>query len=113
LEPLLLFERSLDPEVGGARQNAFCERQDAFHVEFFELSGVTVDPRERELLVQLLGMAVVRFDVDRAFEQECFVQAVDLLLNRLRGALALSSSSRTPAFRTFQMRSTDSLSSRM
>ena len=24
----------LHPQVGGARQNAFCERQDAFHVEF-------------------------------------------------------------------------------
>jgi hypothetical protein len=37
LEPLALLERRLHPQVGGARQNAFCERQDAFHVEFFEL----------------------------------------------------------------------------
>ena len=29
LEPLPLFERRLHPEVIGARQNAFCERQDA------------------------------------------------------------------------------------
>ncbi len=38
LEPLSLIERRLHPEVGGARQNAFCEGQDAFHVEFFELA---------------------------------------------------------------------------
>ena len=30
LEPLPLFERCLHPEVIGARENAFCERQDAF-----------------------------------------------------------------------------------
>ena len=38
LEPLALVERNLHPEVGGAWQNAFCERQDAFYVEFFELA---------------------------------------------------------------------------
>jgi len=38
LEPLSLIERRLHPEVGGARENAFCERQDAFYVEFFELA---------------------------------------------------------------------------
>jgi hypothetical protein len=38
LEPLPLIERGLNPEVGGARQDAFCEGQDAFHVEFFELA---------------------------------------------------------------------------
>ena len=27
LEPLALFERRLRPQVGGARQNALCERQ--------------------------------------------------------------------------------------
>jgi hypothetical protein len=43
LEPLALIERCLHPQIGGARQNAFCERKDAFHVEFFELAGVTVD----------------------------------------------------------------------
>jgi hypothetical protein len=57
----------LDPQVGRTRQNPFCERQDAFHVEFFELAGVTVDPRERQLLAQLLGVTVVRLDVDRTF----------------------------------------------
>ena len=70
LEPLALFERRLHPQVGGARQNAFCKRQDAFYVEFFEQAGVTVDPGERELLAQFLGVTVVRFYVDRAFEQE-------------------------------------------
>ena len=77
----------MHPEVGGARQNAFCERQDAFHVEFFELAGVTVNSRERELLAQFLGVAVVRFDVDRAFEKECFVKPVQLVLDRLSGTL--------------------------
>ena len=38
LEPLALFERRLHPQVGGARQNAFCERQDALYVEFIELA---------------------------------------------------------------------------
>jgi hypothetical protein len=38
LEPLALLERRLHPQVCGARQNTFCERQDAFHVEFFELA---------------------------------------------------------------------------
>ena len=68
MEPLALLERGLNPEVGCARQNAFCERQDAFHVEFFELAGVTVDPRKRQPLPQFLGMAVVGLDVDRALE---------------------------------------------
>jgi hypothetical protein len=38
LEPLALFERRLHPEVGGSRQNAFSERQDAFYIEFLELA---------------------------------------------------------------------------
>jgi hypothetical protein len=64
LEPLSLIERRLNPQIGGARQNAFCEGQDALHVEFFELAGVAVDASERELLAQFLGVAVVRLDVD-------------------------------------------------
>ena len=88
LEPLSLFEGRLHPEVGGARQNAFCERQDALYVEFIELAGVTVDPRERELLAQFLGVAVVRLDVDRALEEECFVETVQLVLNRLCSTLS-------------------------
>jgi hypothetical protein len=39
---------------------------------------VTVDPRERELLAQFLGVAVLRLDVDRTLEEECFVEAVHL-----------------------------------
>jgi hypothetical protein len=38
LEPLPLCERRLHPQVGGARQNTFCERQDALYVEFIELA---------------------------------------------------------------------------
>ena len=41
LEPLALIERRLHPQIGRARQNPFCERQDALYVEFFELVGVT------------------------------------------------------------------------
>ena len=33
-----LVEGRLDPQVGRARQNPFCERQDAFHIEFFDLA---------------------------------------------------------------------------
>ena len=55
---------TLAPKVGGTRENAFCERQDALYVEFIELAGVTVDPCERELVAQFLGVAVVGVDVD-------------------------------------------------
>ena len=43
LKPLLVVERRLHPQVGGARQNAFCERQDALYVEFVDGLGVMVD----------------------------------------------------------------------
>src|SRR4030095_1937997 len=38
LEPLTLVERRLHPQIGRARQNPFCERQDAFYVEFIDLA---------------------------------------------------------------------------
>ncbi len=38
LEPLPLVERRLHPQICGAWQNAFREREDALHVEFFELA---------------------------------------------------------------------------
>ena len=38
LEPLALIKCGLDPQVGRARQNPFCERQDALYIEFFELA---------------------------------------------------------------------------
>jgi hypothetical protein len=44
---------------------------------------VTVDSRERELLAELFGVAVVGVDIDRAFEEERFVKTVQLVLNRL------------------------------
>ena len=44
---------------------------------------MTIDPRERELFAQFLGVAVVGLDVDGAFEEECFVETVQLVLNRL------------------------------
>ena len=70
MEPLALFERRLHPEVGGTRPNTFCEREDTFYVEFIELAGVPVNPDERELLAQFLGVMGVRVDVERAFEQK-------------------------------------------
>jgi hypothetical protein len=35
--------------------------------------GVTVDPCERELLAQFLGMTIVRYDINRALEEERLV----------------------------------------
>ena len=58
MEPLTLFERRLHPQVGGARQNAFCEREDAFYVELIELAWGGGRSNERELLPQFLGVAV-------------------------------------------------------
>ncbi len=49
---------------------------------------MTVDPRERKLLAKFLGVAVVRLDVDRALEEECFVETVQLVLNLLCSTLS-------------------------
>ena len=73
MESLPLLERRLHPEVRGAWQNTFCEPQDAFDVEFFELTRVTFDPNAGELLAQLLGVAVVRLDVERASAQQALI----------------------------------------
>ncbi|HET7697706.1 MAG TPA: hypothetical protein VFK57_18470 [Vicinamibacterales bacterium] len=48
---------------------------------------MTVDSRERELLAQFLRVAVVGLDVDRALEEERFVQAVQLVLDGFGGSL--------------------------
>ncbi|HEX6465060.1 MAG TPA: hypothetical protein VFZ98_11415 [Vicinamibacterales bacterium] len=48
-----------------------------------------LDLRERELLAQLVAVAVVRLDVDRAFVEERLVQTVQLLANHLLLALDL------------------------
>ena len=50
---------------------------------------MTVDPRERELLAQLVAVPVVRVDVDRSLEQERLIQTVQLLANHLLPALDL------------------------
>jgi hypothetical protein len=42
---------------------------------------VTVDPGERELLSQFLGVTVVGLDVDRALEEERLVETVQLVLD--------------------------------
>ena len=46
LQSLLVVERGLHPQVGGAWQDAFCERQDALYVEFVDGLGVMVDLRK-------------------------------------------------------------------
>ncbi|SRR5258708_2696369 len=81
----------------GARSAKTGLSANAFHVEFFELAGVSVDPYERELLAQFLSVAIVRVDVDRALEQERLVQAVKLGLNEF-GASKKSTFSRSVAY---------------
>jgi hypothetical protein len=58
-------------------------------------------------------MAVVRLDVDRALEEERFVETSSLSRIDLAARSAFAISSRTAAFLAFQICSTDSLSSRM
>jgi hypothetical protein len=61
----------------------------ALYIEFIELTGVPLDPSERELLAQFLRVAVVRLDVDRAFEEERLVETVQLVLDSLRDSLSV------------------------
>jgi hypothetical protein len=86
-----------DPQVRGARQNAFCEGQDALYVEFFELAGVTLDPNERELLAQFLHVAVVRLDVDRAFERNASARRSSLSCVTTVAPIALANTIRAGA----------------
>jgi len=58
---------------------------------------VPIDPGERELLAQLLGVTVVRLDVNRALEEERFVETVELswMVLAARSAAAIFSGTRT------------------
>ena len=56
-----------------------------------ELHGVTVNLREREFLAQPVPLPLVRVEVDRLRVDEGLIQAVELLLNRLRVALSVGS----------------------
>jgi len=58
--------RRLDPQVGCARQNAFCERQDALYVEFVDHFGVPIDLRERQFLAELVALTAVAGEVNRS-----------------------------------------------
>jgi hypothetical protein len=58
---------------------------------------VTVDPGERELFAQFLGVAVVRLEADRALEEESFVETIQLVLNRFRGLTEQGSLNMYPA----------------
>jgi hypothetical protein len=59
----------------GARDNAFCKRQDALSVQFIDCFGA-VDLRERQLLAQLVAFPAEAGEVDRFGIQECFVEPV-------------------------------------
>lgn len=60
---------------------------------------LTVDPRKRELLAQLLRAAVVRLDVERAPEEERFVEMVQFLLDGL-GPRSSAVNARRPTIRS-------------
>jgi hypothetical protein len=68
-----------------------CERQDALYVEVLELRAVAIDLNERQFLAQAIAPSFVRLEVDRAREDERIVEAIELLLNRLRRRAALQS----------------------
>jgi hypothetical protein len=89
LQPLLVVERRLDPQVRGARQNAFCEGQDALYVEFIDGFGVVIDLGERQLLAEPVALPFVALRVDALHEQERLVQAIELLLDDLDALLLL------------------------
>ena len=82
MQSLLVVERSLDPQIGGARQNAFCERQDALYVEFIDGFGVMLDLGERQFFAQLVTLAAVAGGIDRLGVEERFVEPVELLCRR-------------------------------
>jgi hypothetical protein len=83
LQPLLVVKRRLDPQVRGTRKNAFREGQDALYVEFVDGLGVVVDLGERQLLAEPVALPFVARRVDALREEECFVQAIELLLDNL------------------------------
>lgn len=90
LQPLLVVKRGLHPHVCGARQDAFCERQDVLlGVEFVDRLGVVVDLCERQLLAQPVALPFVALGVDRLLEEERVIEAVQLLLNQLDALLLL------------------------
>ena len=57
------------------------------YVDLASLGGVVVNPQQRELLAEPLFVAVVRININRPFEEERIVQAVELLLDRGDAAL--------------------------
>ena len=110
LEPLPLFERRLHPEVGCARQDALSECQDALRVEFLDLGGMAVHAQQRELLAQLLGVAIVDVDVDRPVASSSRSSLAWMAFAR-RSAFARSVA--IDAFRAFQICRTSSFGTRM
>ena len=95
LQALLVIERGLYPQVRRARQNAFCERQHALHVEFVDRLGVVVNLRERQLLAELIALTLAALDVYALREQDRVVRPIELLLDGLDAPLLLW----RPAFR--------------
>ncbi|HYC47008.1 MAG TPA: hypothetical protein VED01_16145 [Burkholderiales bacterium] len=48
---------------------------------------MAIDLNQRQFLAQAITLSLVRFEVDRARENERIVEAIELLLNRLHLAL--------------------------
>ena len=109
LEPLPLFERRLHPQVGGARQNTFCERQDALHVEFIELAGgdrsiraSVSSSRSFSAWRSYVSMSIERSKTNASSRRSSLSWMAFRSSLRFRKLLAA-------AFRAFQIRNTDSL----
>ena len=78
--------------------------------QFFQLRGMSVYPRQCELLLQTLLVTVVGVDVDRLLVQERVVEAIDPLpypldasLDRIGSWPFLRSRSRVPRLRSMLM----------
>ena len=77
----------MDPDVGGTRQDLLCEGENAFNVDLLKLRPVTINPREREFLTQMVPMGDVAFAVDRLVEDVGMLEAIEFLPNRVGACL--------------------------
>ena len=107
LEPLTLVERRCTQNRRGAEP--LCNARSLLH-RVHRAGRVTVI-RASVILAQLLGVTVVRLDVDGARSASSRRFSLSCIALAARSALAISSL--TAAFLAFQICSTDSLRSRM
>jgi hypothetical protein len=61
-QALLLIERRTGRRP---RQNTLGEAQNAFHIEFLELVGMSINLSERQLFAQPIALAFIRRFIDR------------------------------------------------